>query len=205
MRNAECGIFEETGRSGERQEAMKNELEEGTKQFARAVIASSTTLPRDRAADILAQQLQRSGTSIGANYREAGRAQSHDDIIHKIAICEKEAAETEYWIELIIESRLGSGKQYPMLLDEVRELFPIFVASGRTAKSPPLIQSAFRLPRSAFQYPSAIRPSRFPLSPLFPQSLIFRALHASSFRLPASRSSLRDPPFAFRNVFNSRP
>jgi four helix bundle protein len=114
---------------------MKNELEERTKQFALAVIASSATLPRDRATDVLARQLLRSGTSIGANYREAGRAQSHDDFIHKIAICEKEAAETEYWIELIIDSHLGSVPTFEKPLDEVRELLAIFVASGRTAKS----------------------------------------------------------------------
>jgi four helix bundle protein len=79
--------------------------------------------------------LLKSGTSIGANYREANRAQSHDDFIHKVAVCEKEAAETEYWLELAVEANLTTSSSTEELLQEVRELLAIFVASGRTAKS----------------------------------------------------------------------
>lgn len=73
--------------------------------------------------------------SIGANYREVNRAQSHDDFVHKLAICEKEAAETEYWLELAVEANLTGSSSTEELLQEVRELLAIFVASGRTAKS----------------------------------------------------------------------
>lgn len=114
---------------------MKTELELRTKRFALSVIAAVVDLPQNRLFDVLGRQLLKSGTSIGANYREASRAQSHDDFIHKIAICEKEAAETEYWIELLIESGLRTTEQYAALLREVRELLAIFVASGKTAKA----------------------------------------------------------------------
>lgn len=67
--------------------------------------------------------------------KEANRAQSHDDFIHKIAICEKEAAETEYWLELLDESGIAGKGTCNDLLLESRELLAIFVASGRTAKS----------------------------------------------------------------------
>lgn len=113
----------------------RQELEKRTKQFALTIIALVAKLPRDRASDVLARQLLRSGTSIGANYREAARAQSHDDFIHKTAICEKEAAETEYWLELIFDSRICREEGCDKALQEVRELIAIFVSSGRTAKS----------------------------------------------------------------------
>jgi four helix bundle protein len=74
---------------------MKKELEARTKRFALSVIAFVSKLPRGKASDVIGYQLVKSGTSIGANYREVNRAESHDDFIHKIAICEKEAAETE--------------------------------------------------------------------------------------------------------------
>ncbi|MEO5719823.1 MAG: four helix bundle protein [Chthoniobacterales bacterium] len=114
---------------------MKNELEGRTKRFALAVITAVGQLKKSKASDVIGYQLLKSGTSIGANYREASRAQSHDDFIHKISICEKEAAETEYWLELLIESGVASAGTGEDLLREARELLAIFVASGRTAKS----------------------------------------------------------------------
>jgi len=92
-------------------------------------------LPRSKASDVIGYQLLKSGTSIGASYREVNRAQSHDDFVHKVAICEKEAAETEYWLELAVEANLTGTSSTKVLLQEVRELLAIFVASGRTAKS----------------------------------------------------------------------
>ena len=118
-----------------KEEEMKNQLEGRTKHFALDVIAFVSNLPHNRVADVLGHQLLKSGTSIGANYREAGRAQSHDDFIHKIAICEKEAAETEYWLELISESGVGRPVACTPLLKEAGELIAIFVSSGRTAKA----------------------------------------------------------------------
>ncbi len=115
---------------------MKNDLEMRTKVFAISVIRAVGKLPRSQAALILGRQLLRSGTAIGANYREAVRAESHDDFIHKVALCEKEAAETGYWIELLIDAEVsGAAEELFRVLDaEARELLAIFVASGRTAK-----------------------------------------------------------------------
>ena len=114
---------------------MKDDLEVRTKQFALEVIRLVGSLPKSKASDVLGYQILKSGTSIGANYREARRGQTHSDFIHKLAICEKEAAETEYWIELLAESGLAKGNSVEGLLQETRELLAIFVSSGKTAKS----------------------------------------------------------------------
>src|SRR5258707_8188011 len=79
---------------------MKNDLETRTKRFALSIIELVGKLPHCKASDLIGYQLPKSGTSIGANYREAGRARSRDDFIHKIGICEKETSKTEYWLEL---------------------------------------------------------------------------------------------------------
>jgi four helix bundle protein len=114
---------------------LKKELEARTKRFALSIIQLVGKLPRSKASDVIGHQLLKSGTSIGANYREVNRAQSHDDFVYKVAICEKEAAETEYWLELALEANLTTSRSIEGLLKEVRELLAIFVASGRTAKS----------------------------------------------------------------------
>ena len=77
----------------------------------------------------------KSGTSIGANYREANRAESHNDFIHKIGVVEKEASETQYWLELFEEASIGDPSERRWLLQESGELLAIFTASGRTAKA----------------------------------------------------------------------
>jgi four helix bundle protein len=114
---------------------MLNELELRTKRFALAVIEFIGRVPKSKITDVLGHQLLKSGTSVGANYREAVRAQSRDEFIHKISICEKEAAETEYWLELFVESNVVPSASCSPLLTEIRELLAIFVASGKTAKS----------------------------------------------------------------------
>jgi len=114
---------------------LKKELETRTKRFALSIVLLVSKLPRGKASDVIGYQLLKSGTSIGANYREVNRAQSHEDFIHKVAICEKEAAETEYWVELAMEAKMIGASSAEELLREVRELLAIFVACGRTAKS----------------------------------------------------------------------
>ena len=114
---------------------MKQSLENRTKAFALEIIRFTANLPRNRTADVLGRQLLKSGTSIGANYREAGRAESRDDFIHKIGICAKESAETQYWLEIFLEGKLAAAENSERLRREASELLAIFVASGRTAKS----------------------------------------------------------------------
>ena len=85
------------------------ELETRTKEFALQIIRFVSALPKNKVTDVLGYQLLKSGTSIGANHREAGRAESRADFIHKITIAEKEAAETEYWLELFQEEGIGDA------------------------------------------------------------------------------------------------
>jgi four helix bundle protein len=77
----------------------------------------------------------KAGTSIGANYREANRAESRNDFIHKIGIVEKEASECQYWLEICDEARYGEAQQRTWLLTECGELLAIFTSSGKTAKA----------------------------------------------------------------------
>jgi four helix bundle protein len=72
---------------------------------------------------------------VGANYREANRAESRDDFIHKIGLVEKEAAETQYWLELFEEAGIGDQETRRWLLRESGELLAIFTSIGRTSKS----------------------------------------------------------------------
>jgi four helix bundle protein len=128
---------------------LKQELEARTKRFALSVIQLVGKLPRGKASDVVGYQLLKSGTSIGANYREANRAQSHEDFIHKVAICEKEAAETEYWLELALEANLATLSSIEGLLKEVRELLAIFVA--RAVEPPNLAARPLRNSQSAIR------------------------------------------------------
>jgi four helix bundle protein len=81
------------------------QLEERTLNFAVAVIRFVTTFDRSEAAFVVGRQLLKSSTSIGANYREANRAESREDSIHKTSIVVKEASETDYWMELCTRPR----------------------------------------------------------------------------------------------------
>jgi four helix bundle protein len=113
----------------------KEELEKRTKDFALRVIQFVAGLPRNKITDVLGYQLLKAGTSIGANYREANRAQSPQDFIHKIAIVEKEASETQYWLELFDTAEIGDPESRSWLLGESGELLAIFTTIGKTAKS----------------------------------------------------------------------
>lgn len=113
----------------------RNELEGRTREFALCIVRFVGGLPKNRVADVLGHQLLRSGTSIGANYREANRAESRSDFIHKIAVVEKEASETQYWLELLQEADLGDAEERRWLLSESAELLAIFTAAGKTAKA----------------------------------------------------------------------
>jgi four helix bundle protein len=110
------------------------ELERRTKHFALRVVRFVAALPRNKVADVIGYQLVKAGTSIGANYREANRAESRADFIHKVGIVEKEAAETQYWLELCDDAEIGEPAERRWLLGESGELLAIFSSSGRTAK-----------------------------------------------------------------------
>ena len=80
-------------------------------------------------------QIQRSGTSIGANYSEACDAESPSDFVHKMSIALKEAKETMYWLKVLYGSELISKNQYDELMLDVKEMYRILTASIKTAKS----------------------------------------------------------------------
>ncbi len=113
----------------------KLELEKRTKQFALRIIAFVATLPRTKTGAIIEYQLVKAGTSVGANYREANRAESRADFIHKIGIVEKECSESCYWLELCNEAHLGDVELLNWLLQESGELLRIFTSIGRSTKA----------------------------------------------------------------------
>jgi len=112
----------------------KSTLEQRTKGFALRIISFVSTLPKNKVGDVIGYQLTDSGTSVGANYREANRAESRRDFIHKIGIVEKECAETEYWLELCQEANIGDPVERQWLLKESGELLAIFTRIGKTSK-----------------------------------------------------------------------
>jgi four helix bundle protein len=76
-------------------------LEKRTRDFAVRIIRLSSNLPKTPEGSVIRTQITKSGTSIGANYREANRSRSQADFKNRIEICESEASETKYWLEII--------------------------------------------------------------------------------------------------------
>jgi len=111
-------------------EFSKN-LERRTLKFGIDVIRLSVTLPNTPETRVLRNQITKSGTSIGANYREANRARSKADFKNKIKICEREASETQYWLEMISESNFVSLKNIKPIFNECSELLAIFSSIGK--------------------------------------------------------------------------
>ena len=111
-----------------------DELRSRTKRFAIDVIRFAKTLPRDQITAVMARQLVKSGTSVGANYRSSCRAKSRPDFVAKMAIVEEEADETRYWLEILVESGTVKRDLVADLLDEADQLVRIFVASIKTAR-----------------------------------------------------------------------
>jgi four helix bundle protein len=110
----------------------KSDLEKRTKEFAVKLIIYISTLRHSVINDVLSRQLLKAGISIGANYREANRAESRSDFKHKIGIVQKEASESQYWLELMHETDLFDKKDVLPLLKEATELLAIFTSIGKT-------------------------------------------------------------------------
>lgn len=107
------------------------DLEKRTRRFAVNIIRLSTTLPDTPEGRIVRNQLTKAGTSIGANYREANRARSKADFRNKIKICEGEASETQYWLEIIVDVGWKSWNELQSEYDECSELLAIFTSIGK--------------------------------------------------------------------------
>ena len=110
------------------------DLEKRTKEFALGIISLVSLLPRTMEANVIRNQILRSGTSIGANYREANRSVSKADFRNKIAICEKEASETQYWLELIKEARFLPEEKVQEIYAECSELLALFTTIGKNSR-----------------------------------------------------------------------
>jgi four helix bundle protein len=106
-----------------------------TKAFALRIIRMYSKLPKSSpVAQVLGKQVLRSGTSVGANYREASRGRSKAEFISQIGDCLKEIEETEYWLELLVESDCVTPTQMADLLDETRQLIAIFTTIDKRSK-----------------------------------------------------------------------
>lgn len=102
------------------------DLRSRTADFALRIIKLYTSLPKTTEAQVLGKQVLRSGTSIGAHYREGHRAKSDADIVHKFETALQELDETEYWLELLIKSNVVSAQKIELLRKETNELIAIF-------------------------------------------------------------------------------
>jgi len=121
-------------------EQKKKEANDGqhlrvrTKQFALEIIRLYVSLPKRTEALVLGKQILRSGTSVGAHYREAQRARSNAEFISKFEGGMQELEETLYWLELLEESGIVVADQVSTLQKEANELMAIMVASVKIAK-----------------------------------------------------------------------
>ena len=113
---------------------FSRQLEERTKKFAIMVIRLSSQLPDNPEGRIIRRQFAKSGTSVGANYREANRARSKADFTSRTGICESEASETIYWLEIIDEMQWISKQKLNLVLKESTEILAIFTTIGKTLK-----------------------------------------------------------------------
>jgi four helix bundle protein len=109
------------------------ELKQRTKQFGLRVMKLVDALPRSRSGTAIANQLVRSGTAVGANYRATCRARSKAEFAARIAVAEEEADESAYWMELIMEGELVSASKVQPLHREATELTAIMAASRITS------------------------------------------------------------------------
>ena len=106
-----------------------------TKKLAVAIIKQMDKLPKSRAADVVVNQIIRSGTSIGANYRAACRAKSTADMINKMKIVEEESDETMYWLEILADADLAPKEQIRELYKETNEILAMTIASVKTLRN----------------------------------------------------------------------
>lgn len=116
----------------------KEKLKVRTKTFALRIIRLVEALPQNQVtASVIAKQLLRSGTSVGANYRAACRGRSTAELISKLQIVLEEADESLYWMELIVEANLISLNKLQSLMTEANEIIAMLVASLKTLRAKP--------------------------------------------------------------------
>src|SRR5438874_10413719 len=112
------------------------ELKERTKKFALRTLDLIEQLPNTTRGRVLANQLARSSTSVGANYRAACRARSRAEFASKLGTVAEEADESLYWLELIRDGKFVPEKRIASLISEADELTAIFTSGRRSASRP---------------------------------------------------------------------
>ncbi len=113
----------------------EQELKARTKRFALRVLKLIDTLPDSRSGRVLASQLGRSGTSVGANYRAACRSRSTAEMVSRLSVVEEEADESAFWMELIVDHGLLPETKVGPLWREADEITAIMVASRKTLQA----------------------------------------------------------------------
>jgi four helix bundle protein len=111
------------------------DLRDRTKEFAIRVVRMYSALPKSTEAQVLGKQVLRSGTSVGANYREACRARSKAEFVAKVGDCLKELDESCYWFELLEETNVVTPASLESLKKECNELLAIFTAIAKKCKT----------------------------------------------------------------------
>jgi four helix bundle protein len=114
---------------------MSDELKVRTKEFAVRIIRLFAALPKSTEAQVIGKQILRSGTSVGAQYREAQHAKSDADFISKIEGSLQELEETTYWLELLEEMNLFPSEKLAPIRKETKELTAIFVTIAKKTKT----------------------------------------------------------------------
>ena len=119
-----------------RPEEFRQWLEDRTRKFAVCVFRFLDALPLSVSSKVIGHQLGKSASSIGANYREATRAESRDDFVHKVSIALKEASESVYWLEILEELRSADMMVVQLKSEgvELRNLLQSILASSKRTK-----------------------------------------------------------------------
>ncbi len=112
-----------------------NAIVEKTRNFALRIIMLNRYLQEEKREFVLSKQVLKSGTSIGANVKEAVRGQSRADFYAKMNIALKEASETEYWLDLLVSSRLIDPAHYTGINDDCQEIIKLLVAITKKQKA----------------------------------------------------------------------
>lgn len=114
---------------------MENPIQEKSFAFAVRVVKLSLFLKQEQSEHILSRQLLRSGTAIGALYREAQHAESKADFIHKLAIAQKECNETMYWLELLHATDYLTQNQFESMYEDACELIKLLTSIIKASKT----------------------------------------------------------------------
>ena len=111
------------------------QMRQRTTAYALRIIRMYTALPKNAVANVLGYQALRSGTSVGAQYREACRARSDAELVSKLDSVLQELDETEYWLDLLVRSETVTAKRLDALIAETKELNAMFTTSVKNIKA----------------------------------------------------------------------